>query len=228
MASFSRMDWISQIFREPTNTLSHAIAALLSIAGLVLLVRRAAAARKTWHVVSFAIYGTSLVALYAMSALHHALNISPEALNIFLRLDHAMIYFLIVGTYTPICLTVLRGGWGWSLFGVNWGLAAVFISSNVLLPGPPRALVIVGFVFFLVMGWLITLAWRPLMRALPQAGIVWLLLGGVLYSAGAGVLNMKGLRIAPGFGAHELWHFFVMAGSACHFWFMLKYIMRVD
>ena len=78
------------------------------------------------------------------------------------------------------------------------------------------------------MGWLIALAWRPLIRALPRAGIVGLVLGGVLYSAGAGVLNMKGLQIAPGFGAHELWHLFVMAGSGCHFWVMLKYIMQVD
>ena len=222
------MDWISQIFREPVNALSHAIAALLSIAGLVILVRRAVAAGKTWHVVSFAVYGASLIALYAMSALHHALRISPERLNIFLRLDHAMIYFLIVGTYTPICLTVLRGGWGWSLFGVNWGLAAVFIPLNIIFPGPPRALVIVDFVFFLVMGWLIAIAWRPLMRAIPRTGIRWLVWGGILYSAGAGVLNMRGLRIAPGFGAHELWHFFVIAGSACHFWFMSKYIMQVD
>ncbi len=222
------MIWADSILREPFNALSHASAALLAIVGLVLLVTRAAAARKVWHLVSFAIYGISLIALYTLSTLHHSLDVSPVVLNVFIRLDHAMIYFLIAGTYTPICLTVLRGGWGWSLFGINWALAATFIPLNIVLPGPPRPLIIVGFIFYLVMGWLIVLAWRPLIRALPRAGIVWLVLGGVLYSAGAGVLNMKGLQIAPGFGAHELWHLFVMAGSGCHFWVMLKYIMQVD
>lgn len=222
------MIWVASILREPISGLTHIIAALLAVVGLVLLVYRAAVAKKAWHWVSFAIYGISLIALYTISALHHSLHLSPGALNLFLRLDHAMIFLLIAGTYTPLCLTVLRGGWGWSLFGVNWALAATFIPLNIALPGPPRALVIVGFVFYLVMGWLIALAWRPLTRALPRAGIVWLVLGGVLYSAGAGVLNMKGLQIAPGFGAHELWHLFVMAGSGCHFWVMLKYIMQVD
>jgi hemolysin III len=141
------------------------------------------------------------------------------------QVDHAMIYFLIAGTYTPICLVVLRGGWGWSLFGVNWALAITGMVLKLVFRRPSRGIIALLFVFYIIMGWLVVIAWGPLVRALPQAGLCWLILGGVFYTVGAVVFNLKRLNFAPHFGAHEIWHLFVLAGSCCHFWFMLKYVL---
>ena len=136
-----------------------------------------------------------------------------------------MIYFLIAGTYTPLCLIVLRGAWGWSLFGINWGLAITGIILKLVFRDPPRTFIVIMFIFFIIMGWLIVIAWFPLTRALPIGGIFWLVLGGIFYTAGTFFLSQRRLKITPNFGAHEIWHLFVMAGSFCHFWVMLKYVL---
>jgi len=214
--------------KEPFNGATHIIGALLSIIALILLVYRASIEATVWHVVSFSIYGASLIALYTASALYHSLNLSKVATDILKQLDHAMIYFLIAGTYTPICLTVLRGGWGWSLFGINWGLAITGIVLKFVFRHPPRSIVNLFFVFYIIMGWLILIAVFPLIRVLPGGGIFWLVLGGVFYTLGAVIRNIKRLNIFPGFGAHEIWHLFVMAGSFCHFWLMFKYILHLS
>jgi len=219
---------LSQL-REPFSGATHIIGGLLSIIALILLVYRAAIGATVWHVVSFSIYGVSLIALYTASALYHSLNLSKTATDILAQLDHAMIYFLIAGTYTPICLIVLRGGWGWSLFGINWGLAITGIVLKLVFRNPTRSLVVVLFVFYIIMGWLILVAWFPLIRVLPAGGLFWLILGGIFYTAGTVFLNRKDLNIIPGhFGAHEIWHLFVMAGSFCHFWLMFKYILYLN
>jgi len=115
------MTWINKL-KDPFSAWTHILGSLLSIIALVILVYRASLEATVWHVVSFAIYGTSLIALYTMSALYHSLHVSQRATDTLVQLDHAMIYFLIAGTYTPICLVVLRGSWGWSLFGINGGV----------------------------------------------------------------------------------------------------------
>ena len=214
--------------KEPFNGLTHIIGAVLSLGALVLLICRAATQGTAWHIVSFAIYGTSLIALYTSSALYHSLNVSASATKTLERLDHAMIYFLIAGTYTPICLIVLRGGWGWSLFGVIWGLAIAGIVLKLVFRHPPRGVVVLLFVFYLVMGWLVVIAWVPLVHALPHGGIIWLVLGGIFYTSGAAIHNIRRLKFTPAFGAHELWHLFVMAGSLCHFWVMSKYVLYLS
>jgi len=214
--------------KDPFSAWTHILGALLSVIALVVLVCRAALEATVWHVVSFAIYGTSLIALYTMSALYHSLHVSQRATDILKQLDHAMIYFLIAGTYTPICLVVLRGGWGWSLFGINWGLAITGIVLKLILRRPPRSVVVLLFIFYIIMGWLILVAWFPLIRVLPGGGIFWLVLGGVFYTTGTIFLNNKHLKDIVGLDAHDLWHLFVMAGSCCHFWVMFKYILYLN
>jgi len=141
------------------------------------------------------------------------------------QLDHAMIYFLIAGTYTPICLIVLRGGWGWSLFGVNWALAITGIVLKLVFRQSEKWLIALFFSFYIIMGWLIVIAWGPLTLAMPRAGLYWLVLGGICYTVGAGVFNLRHLDFHPWFGAHEMWHLFVLAGSFCHFWMMYNFVV---
>ncbi len=211
--------------KDPVSATTHIIGALFSVWGLVILLVRAARLKKPWHVVAFAIYGASLITLYTASALYHSLTVSETANLILEKLDHAMVYFLIAGTYTPLCLVVLRGGWGWSLFGVNWALAIAGIVLKLIFTRPPFAVIAVFFAFYIIMGWLIVIAWNPLRRALPGKGILWLVWGGIFYTAGTVTLNLKFLQFSPAFGPHEVWHLFVMAGSFCHFWLMLRYIL---
>jgi len=139
-------EWIHNL-REPINGFTHIIGALLSVVGLVLLVVHAAKKRKIWHIVSFAIYGFTLISLYTMSAVYHSLNVSPVAIDILRQVEHAMIYLLIVGSYTPICLTILRDGWGWSLFGINWGLAIAGMTLKLTYRYPPKSVIAVFFIF---------------------------------------------------------------------------------
>jgi hemolysin III len=150
----------------------------------------------------------------------------PLAVNRTLeQLDHAMIYFLIAGTYTPICLIVLYGAWGWSLFCINWSLAITGIVLKLVFRHPAKWLVTLFFFFYIIMGWLVVIAWVPLTRAMPHAGLCWLFAGGIFYTVGAGIFNLRRLKIHPQFGAHDIWHLFVLAGSFCHFWMMFDYVV---
>ncbi len=211
--------------QHPIRSLIGVIAVLLSAAATILLVYRGAVYGSALHVVSFSIYGLSLITLWTISTLYHSLNVSSAANRTLEQLDHAMIYFLIAGTYTPICLIVLHGGWGWTLFGINWTLAIAGIVLKLVFRRPAKWLVILLFIFYIIMGWLVIIAWSPLVRVMPQAGLFWLVSGGIFYTFGAGVFNIKHLRIHPRFGNHEIWHLFVLAGSSCHFWMMFNYVV---
>ena len=211
-------------FKYPIRTLIGVVAVLLSVLASWLLVYRAAGQGHGWHVVAFSIYALSLVTVWTISTLYHSLNVSNAVNRTLEQLDHAMIYFLIAGTYTPICLIVLLGGWGWSLFGVNWTLAITGIVLRLVIRRPAKWLRIVFFVFYIIMGWIIVIAWSPLIHRLPQAGVTWLVLGGVFYTVGAWVFNQRKLNV-PLFGPHEIWHLFVLAGSFCHFWMMFDYVV---
>ncbi len=209
--------------REPINGLTHLIGALFSIAGLVLLVYFAAIKGTVWHVVSFSIFGASLILLYTSSTLYHLLPLSERGVRVFRRIDHIMIFVLIAGTYTPVCLVSLRGGWGWSLFGVVWGIAVAGIVLKLFWLQAPRWLYILVYVF---MGWLAIIALLPLIRAIPVGGLVWLAMGGIFYSVGALIYGIKRPNIIPGwFGFHEIFHLFTMAGSFSHFWLMFRYVL---
>lgn len=207
--------------KDPFSGLSHWIGAALSVAGLVFLILESQG--KAWQITSFAIYGATLILLYAASALYHSLRVHPKAENALFGLDRAMIYALIAGTYTPICLVALRGGWGWGLFGVVWGLAITGIVIDFIakrqVPDWLQA------ILYLVTGWVALVAIGPLVRALPPEALGWLLAGSLIYTVGAVICVTDWPRLKPGvFSAHDLWHVLVLAGSACHFILMLRFI----
>jgi hemolysin III len=211
--------------REPISGLTHFVGLLLSIAALVLLVTYAAIKGTPWHIVAFAIFGTSLILLYGASSLYHLLPLSQHGIKILRRLDHIMIFVLIAGTYTPVCLVPLRGAWGWSLFGVIWGIAIAGIFLSLFWINAPRWL---STLIYVIMGWLVIVAFYPLIQSIPFGGVVWFVMGGMFYSIGAIIYALKRPNPYPGiFGFHEIWHLFVMAGSFCHFWAMLKYVLSI-
>jgi hemolysin III len=209
--------------REPFSGLSHLGGALLGVAALVVLVTLARG--KPWHESGFAIYGATLIILYLASALYHLLPVGEAHIKRLQIFDHIGIYLLIAGTYTPICLVPLRGGWGWSLFGVVWGLALLGSVIEIGWRSAPRWL---GLVLYLIMGWLAAVAMGPLARALPTAALGWLVAGGLAYTVGAVIFALERPRLWPGiFGSHDLWHIFVLGGSACHFVLMLRFVVPI-
>ncbi|MDO8552656.1 MAG: hemolysin III family protein [bacterium] len=208
---------------ERLSGLTHLVATLLSIAGLALLVTLAAFRGTAVHVVTFAIFGASLVLLYLMSTLYHFLSRNHPAKDLFRILDHITIYLLIAGTYTPLVLIVLPSSWGWSLFGVIWGLALCGVLAKTFrlaLSGWISA------VFYILMGWLIVIALVPLKDALPLEAIWWLLAGGIFYTAGTIFFALDNV-VKPGkwYTLHDVFHIFVMLGSFSHFWFMFKFVL---
>ncbi|HUJ43042.1 MAG TPA: hemolysin III family protein [Opitutaceae bacterium] len=201
---------------EIANSLTHGLGLALSIVGLSVLVTFAALQGDAWVVVGCTVFGASLVVLYAASTLYHALR-APR-LKWWLRvLDHGAIFLLIAGTYTPFLLVSLRGPWGWSLFGVVWALAAAGIVLKFFLIGRFRVL---STLIYLFIGWLVLVAFKPLVGALPPASLMMLIAGGVAYSAGTVFYSWERLPYH-----HAVWHVFVLAGSVCHFFAVLGSVM---
>jgi hemolysin III len=208
--------------REPLNGLTHLAGGLLACVGLVVLLAKAASAGRTDQIVAFGIFGLSLIALYAASTLYHLLPLSPAGVARLRRVDHMMIFVLIAGTYTPFCLLALDGAWRAGLLILVWGLALCGILLKLLWMDAPRWLSVA---LYLGMGWVAVIAVPALFQALPPGGMAWVLGGGLTYSAGAVVYGLRRPHLLPGvFGFHELWHLFVLAGSACHFWAVLWYV----
>ena len=201
---------------ERFNSVSHLIGVVLSVAGLCTLVTIGALEGDAYKVVSFSVYGAMLCALYAISTLYHSVR-DPRWKAILQKCDHSAIYLLIAGSYTPFTLVTLRGAWGWSLFGVSWGLAVLGIVQELTLGRRTRAL---SMALYVLMGWLALIAVRPLIHALPPAGTAWLLMGGVIYSAGI-YFFVNDERIRHG---HGIWHLFVLAGSLCQFVSVARYV----
>jgi hemolysin III len=207
--------------REPFCGLSHLCGVLLGVAALLVLL--CLNRGKPWHLSGFAIYGATLILLYLASTLYHSLPVSEPWIERLRRLDRVGIYLLIAGTYTPLCLVPLRGGWGWSLLGVVWGLALLGSVCELAWHTAPKW---VGLGLYLTMGWLAVIAVGPLTRTLTGAGLAWLVAGGLVYSIGTVVYATDRPRLWPGiFEAHDLWHVFVLAGSACHFVLMFRFVL---
>lgn len=200
---------------ERFNSVTHLIGAAAAIAGVVVLVVEASLRGDPWRIVSFSIYGFTLFALYFSSVMYHSLK--GAAKSVFRKLDHFSIYLLIAGTYTPFTLVTLRGGWGWALFGTIWGLAVLGIVVDSF-PQKPARLLPLG--IYLVMGWLCVIALNPLLAALPAGGFRWLLVGGLFYTVGI-VFFVFDERIRH---FHGVWHLFVLAGSASHYFTVLFYV----
>jgi hemolysin III len=198
---------------ELANSISHGTGFLAALIALPVLVR-GALGRGTAAIVGAVVFAAAMALLYLTSTLYHALP-PNRAKHVFHVLDHGAIYLLIAGTYTPFTLGVLRGPWGWTLFGLIWAIA---VSGIVLkaVGGIRHPRLSTG--LYVAMGWLILAAARPLWRAMPAWGLFWLAAGGVAYTAGVGFYSARRMRYA-----HFVWHLFVLAGTACHFVAVLRY-----
>lgn len=209
--------------KDPISALTHFLGFLAGIPILILLILKARAEASTTHMVSLAMFGTSLLLLYGASTIYHTLKLSDRATAVLRRIDHMMIFVLIAGTYTPICLIPLRGRWGWTLLILVWAFALAGIILKALWLDAPRWL---STAIYVIMGWLVVVAFVPLERALPVGGVVLLVAGGITYTLGAVIYAIKWPRIQfKNFGFHEIFHLFVMGGSAFHIMFMFRYIL---
>lgn len=198
---------------EIANSLTHGAGAVLSVVALVVMVLLAARTGETVRIASCALFGLTLLAVYLISTLYHALP-QPRAKRVFRVLDHGAIFLLIAGTYTPFALVPLRGAWGWSLFGAIWTLAVFGLCLTAA--GINRCKVL-SMVLYLVMGWLIVLAARPMLEVFPPPTLALLLTGGLAYTGGLLFYAWKRLPYS-----HALWHLFVLAGSTAHFFAVLR------
>ncbi|MGE9744778.1 PAQR family membrane homeostasis protein TrhA [Bdellovibrio bacteriovorus] len=201
---------------ERFNSITHLVGAALSVAGTSVLITLATVTGDIWKIVATSVYGGMLVLLYTISTLYHSFQ--GRSKQIFQKLDHIAIYLLIAGTYTPFTLITLRGPWGWWLFGINWTLALVGITYELTLSHRTR---VPSMIIYVLMGWLVVVAMKPLTAALPSAGIFWLALGGLLYTGGIGffLYDEKVKHF------HGIWHLFVLGGSACQYFCILFYLI---
>lgn len=203
------------IGEEIANSVSHGLALIAVLIGTPFLLVHAARQGDAGYIVGASIFAATMILLYLASTLYHAIS-HPRAKRVFRVIDHSAIFLLIAGTYTPFTLGVLHGPWGWTLFGLVWGLAVIGImlkaSNRFAHPKLSTAI-------YLLMGWLVVIAIDPLMARLPTAGLLWLVAGGLAYSAGV-VFFALDSRLKYG---HFTWHVFVIAGTACHFFAVLGY-----
>ncbi len=197
---------------ERFNSITHLVGASLALAGGVVLVTNAAIGGDFNRIVSYSVYGATLFLLYLVSTLYHSLR--GTAKRVFRVLDHQAIYLLIAGTYTPFIVMALKGAQGWWMFGAIWGLAVFGILLDSL---PRRGLRVVPVIIYLVMGWLCVFALDPIIAALPPAGVGWLIAGGIFYTSGIGFYILD--HWYP--WSHGVWHLFVLAGSASHYFAIL-------
>ena len=193
---------------EMVNSITHGIGALLSIVALVVLIMVAVNQKDPLHLVSFSIYGSTLILMYLSSTLYHSFS-SPRVKNLFARFDHVSIFLLIAGTYTPILLTNIRGAWGWSLFGIIWGIALTGAVIRAIYLTRFRKLMVA---VYLLMGWLLILAGKQVYLSMPSVSVTFIVLGGIAYSVGVIFYMWRNLPYS-----HGIWHLFVLAGSALHF-----------
>jgi len=193
---------------ELVNALTHGLGAILSIGAGAVLITLAVVFAGAREVISASVFVASLILLYTASTLYHSAR-HPTWKARLKILDHCAIFLLIAGTYTPFTIAALRGGWGWSLFGVIWGLAVIGVIFKVFFTGRFQALSTATYVG---MGWLVVVALAPLSQVLTATAMLWLVLGGVLYTAGTVFYHAERIPYA-----HAIWHLFVLAGSACHF-----------
>jgi hemolysin III len=201
---------------EIANAITHGLGTLLSIAGLVILIVFASLKGTAWHVVSFTIFGVTMLLLYTASTLVHSFP-EGKVKDLFETFDHSCIYLFIAGTYTPILLVTLRSPLGWTLFGIVWGLAVAGVVFKAFFT---KKFLVLSTLFYVMMGWLIVFAWHPLQALLMPGGIRLLIIGGLLYT----VCSM--FYIWRGFPYHHaVWHLFVVAGSVMHFFAILLYVL---
>jgi hemolysin III len=215
MKDIEEIEYYSPI-EEKINIISHATGFILSIVAFVLLVMRASLHGDVWQIVSFSIFGASLIILYGASTLYHSAK-NPLLRNKLNIIDHASIYVLIAGTYTPFTLVTLKGTIGWVIFGISWGLALTGIILKLFFTGKYDLISTIMYVF---MGWVIVFAIKPLIHHLPFEGLLWLFAGGISYTIGAILYSIKKIKFN-----HAIFHILVLMGSFCHFVSVFFYVL---
>jgi len=210
--SYTRYSYAEEI----ANSVTHGLGMLLSIGGLAVLVGFASVYGNVWHITACSVFGATLILAYATSTLYHSIPL-PAAKRVLKILDHSAIYLLIAGTYTPFTLVSLRGPWGWSLFGAIWGLAVLGIVLKATMLGRISG---ISTAVYLAMGWIVLIAIKPMFGAVENGGLLLLLAGGLAYSCG--VIFYLWHRLPYN---HAIWHLFVLAGSLCHFFSILFYVI---
>ncbi len=201
---------------EIVHTIIHGIGLILSIAGLTVLVAFSSLNGDVWHIVSTSVFGSTLIILYTASTLYHGIPI-PKAKAVFKKIDHSAIYLLIAGTYTPFLLVNLRGVWGWSLFALVWIIAVAGILLEIFRNNRFKKLSIA---LYLGLGWLVVAAIKPMFDSVASGGLILLLIGGLFYSLGVIFYVRKKMLYH-----HAIWHAFVLAGSICHYFAILFYVI---
>jgi hemolysin III len=201
---------------ERFNAWTHLVGAVLAFVGVVWMLVLASLDGNVWKIVSTAIYGVTLLLLYSVSTVYH--SVRGRAKVIMQKVDHLSIYLLIAGSYTPFCLVTLRGPWGWTLFGIVWGLAVIGMLQEIKPRSEAR---VMSIVIYAVMGWIVLVAVKPLMAALGTTGFAWLAAGGVLYTVGI-IFFAFDNRFRHW---HGIWHLFVIAGSLLHFVAIFFYVL---
>jgi hemolysin III len=208
--------------REAFSSYSHFAGAILSILALIALLLRLPEGSKPGAYISLAVFAVSMFLLYTTSGFYHLIVSSQKVIEALRRLDHIMIYMLIAGTCTPVCVIFLSGGWRWGMLAAIWSLAAAGLVFKLLWISAPRWLSTLSYV---LMGWVVAVAILPLSRSLAVSGLVWLVAGGLFYSVGALIYATRFPRLnLKGFGFHEIFHLFVLAGSSSHFWLFFSSI----
>jgi hemolysin III len=225
MASMKKNKGIARLIqglRDPVSGLTHFIGALLSVAGLVMLIIKASNPLKPWHLTTYCVFGVGMILLYTASTLYHWLPLSSEGTAWLRKIDHMMIFVLIAATYTPFCLIPLRGAWGWGIFGTVWAVAIFGIVFKIFWINAPRALTSV---VYILMGWIAIVGIGPLIRTLQAGALFGLFAGGVLYTIGGIIYALKRPNPIPRIlGFHEIFHIFVMLGTFAHYWTVYRYI----
>ncbi len=209
---------MKKIFRDPMSGLTHFVGFGLAIWALVMMLVRPYNTAISYT--SLSIFGAGMILLYLFSTLYHWLPLREKGVRVFRKIDHIMIFVFIAATYTPICLLTLKGAWGWSLFGVCWGLVVAGVFLKLFWLSAPRWLY-TG--IYLAMGWIVVVAIGPVLESMPTGGVYLLVLGGLFYSLGAFIYASKRPNFRL-FGFHEIWHIFVMLGSFSHFYMIYYFV----
>ena len=211
--------------REPGSAITHYIGMMLAVFAAVPLLTKAGLSENIPCIVSFTIFMCSMILLYGASTLYHTVNLKGKALKLFKKLDHMMIFVLIAGTYTPVCVMVLGGKLGYSLLALVWGIAVIGMIIKAFWVTCPKWF---SSLIYIAMGWVCVLVFKPLWNAMPHSAFFWLLIGGIIYTIGGVIYALK-LPVFNAkhkyFGSHEIFHLFVMGGSICHFIFMYFYVV---
>ena len=224
MSHFEGGFYMQITIREPGSALTHFIGMMLAVFAAVPLLVKAAVTSGPRNFAAMCIFMLSMILLYGASTMYHSVNVSGKFLRLFRKIDHMMIFVLIAGSYTPVCLIVLGGDRGYTLLGLVWGIALAGMLINALWITCPKWF---SSLIYIAMGWVCVLVFGDLLAALPPAAFVWLLAGGIIYTIGGVIYALK-LPIFNAkykfFGSHEVFHIFCMVGSVCHFIFMYNYV----